>query len=87
MKTNDLGRETYEKGRYGCPPTRLGILLAQGDQPFRKPLSLLGLGPCCCDRLVCEQRRNQVSEESLSMSRVTTEVTVLIPVANHDCCV
>lgn len=78
--------QTYVESRQRCSPASLGVLLAQGNQFLCQSLGLLGLGPCCCDRLVLEKGCDQIPKQCLTVSRVTAEVTVFVRAAGHGAC-
>lgn len=71
------GSVTYIEVGLGLVPGSLGVSLAQSDELFRDPLSLLRLGPCCRNGLVIDQGSHQVPQQGLAMRRRPTELSEL----------
>lgn len=59
------------------PPRRLVVALRQGDELLGQPLCLLRLGVGGTDRLLLDERRDQVAEQGLSVRRVAAQCSEL----------
>ena len=77
------GKAAYEEDAVGLPARRLIVTLGQRDELVGHALRLLGLGPRGPDRLVLDERGDQVAQQGLPVGAAARQVAEFDGAAGH----
>lgn len=77
-------KAAYEEDAVGLPARRLVVPLGQRDELVSHALRLLGLGPRGPDRLVLDERGDEVAQQGLAVGAAARQVAEFDGTAGHD---